>query len=89
MDKDLLLAQVALLFVGAFVSGWQLRGRGALLARIGRALIPAAMAILQVGGIVEWSRLGRWALLSVAGAMVLAAGCIWVWQETHKAAPVA
>lgn len=69
-----LLAQVLLLFAGAFGSAWALRGEGALVERLTRALVPAAVAVLQVAGLAQLPPFGWWALWLVSGSMILTAG---------------
>lgn len=77
------LAQVILLFAGAFVSAWTLRGEGASFERLGRALVPAAVAVQQVGGLAELSPSGRWALWFVSGAMTLMAFRLYARKNRH------
>lgn len=70
------LAQVVMLFAGAFGSAWALRGDGALVERLTRALVPAAVAVQQVGGLAQLPPSGWWALWIVAGSMILTAGVL-------------
>lgn len=70
------LAQVSLLFAGAFGSAWILRGEGAQVDRNARALVLAAVAVLQVGGLAQLPPSGRWALWGVSGSMILTAGVL-------------
>jgi hypothetical protein len=54
------LARIVLVFAGAFVSGWTLRGRGTSADRFARALVPLPP-------------LGGWAVLLASGSMILTA----------------
>lgn len=68
------VAQVVLLFAGAFTAAWVLRGEGALVERRARALVPAAVAVLQVAGLAQLPPFGWWALWLVSGSMIVTAG---------------
>jgi hypothetical protein len=70
------LVEVILLFAGAFGSAWILRGEDASVERNARALILAAVAVLQVGGLAQLPPSGGWALWCVSGSMILTAGVL-------------
>lgn len=78
------VAQVVLLFAGAFTAAWVLRGEGTLVERRARALVPAAVAVLQVGELAELPPSGQWALWLVAGGMMLTAGVLY--SREHRQA---